>query len=45
MILICLNNKLNSWIKKNDVKVMDQNSAGFMYVKNNFPRISGAKIK
>jgi len=24
---------------------MDQNSAGFMYLKNKFPRISDAKIK
>jgi hypothetical protein len=24
---------------------MDQNSAGFMYLKNEFPRISDAKIK
>jgi hypothetical protein len=30
---------------KNFVKAMDQNSAGFMYLKNNFPRISDAKIK
>jgi hypothetical protein len=26
-------------------KAMDQNSAGFMCLKNNFPRISDAKIK
>jgi len=30
---------------KNVVKAMDQNSAGFMYLKNKFPRISDAKIK
>jgi hypothetical protein len=29
----------------NFVKAMNQNSAGFMYLKNNFPRISDAKIK
>jgi hypothetical protein len=30
---------------KNFIKAMDQNSAGFMYLKNKFPRISDAKIK
>jgi hypothetical protein len=30
---------------KNFVKPMDQKSAGFMYLKNTFPRISDAKIK
>ena len=30
---------------KNVVKTMDQNSAGFMYLKNKFPRIRDAKIK
>ena len=30
---------------KNVVKTMDQNSAGFMYLKNKFPRIHDAKIK
>jgi hypothetical protein len=27
------------------VKAVDQNSAGFMYLKNTFPRISDTKIK
>jgi hypothetical protein len=30
---------------ENFVKEIDQNSSGFMYLKNNFPRISDAKIK
>jgi hypothetical protein len=30
---------------KNFVKTMDQNSAGFMYWENKFPRISDAKTK
>ena len=30
---------------KNFVKAMDQNTAGFTYLKNMFPRISDAKIK
>ena len=30
---------------KNFVKAMDQNSSGFMYLKNKFPRITYAKIK
>jgi hypothetical protein len=30
---------------KNIVTAMDQNSVGFMYLKNKFPRISDAKIK
>jgi len=30
---------------KNFVKTMDQNSAGFTYLKNKFPRISNDKIK
>jgi hypothetical protein len=30
---------------KNFVKAMDQNSAGFTYLKNKFPRISDAKIR
>ena len=30
---------------KNFVKAVDQNGAGFMYLKNTFPRISDAKIK
>jgi len=29
---------------KNLVKAVDQNNAGFMYLKNKFPRISDAKI-
>jgi hypothetical protein len=32
-------------IKKTLVKAMDQNSAGFMYLKNKLPRTSDAKIK
>jgi hypothetical protein len=32
-------------IKKTLVKAMDQNSAGFMYMKNKFPRIYDTKIK
>ena len=32
-------------IIKNGVKATDQNSAGFMYLKNKFPRISDANIK
>jgi hypothetical protein len=32
-------------LKKTFVKAMDQNSAGFMYLKNKLPRISDAKIK
>jgi hypothetical protein len=30
---------------KNFVKVMGQNNSSFMYLKNTFPRRSGAKIK
>jgi ABC-type long-subunit fatty acid transport system fused permease/ATPase subunit len=30
---------------KNVIKAMDQNSTGFMYLKNKFPTISDAKIK
>jgi len=30
---------------KNLVKVVDQNSAGFMHLKNKFPRISDVKLK
>ena len=30
---------------KISVKVMDQESAGFMYFKNKLPRVSDAKIK
>jgi len=30
---------------KNFVKARDKNTAGFMYLKNKFPRISDAKIK
>ena len=30
---------------KNVIKAMDQNSVGFMYLKNKFPRINDAKIK
>ena len=30
---------------RNLVKAMDQNSGGFMYLENNFPRISDAKIR
>jgi hypothetical protein len=30
---------------KNFVETMDQNSAGFTYLKNKFPRISNYKIK
>jgi len=30
---------------KNVVNTMDQNSAGFMYLKNKFPRINDAKMK
>jgi hypothetical protein len=30
---------------ENCVTAMDQNSAGFAYLKNTFPRISTAKIK
>jgi len=28
-----------------NIKAMDQNSTGFMYIKNKFTRISDAKIK
>jgi len=32
-------------LKKTFVKAMDQNSAGFKYLKNKLPRIGDAKIK
>jgi hypothetical protein len=32
-------------LKKNFIKAMDENSAGFMYLKNESPRISDVKIK
>ena len=32
-------------LMNNFVKAMYQNSTGFMYMKNKFPRISDAKIK
>ena len=33
------------WLIKNFVNAMDQNSDGFMYLKNKFPKISDYKIK
>jgi hypothetical protein len=34
-----------TWAQKNFVKATDQNSAGYTYLKDKFPRISKAQIK
>jgi hypothetical protein len=42
---LCTSAAHQNWTHKISAKVMDQESAGFMYFKNKLPRVSDAKIK